>query len=167
MRLPIVCLTEIATAILAQRDAGIPLTIPLVSCIAAPIIERNGGKGKKWKPSKSWCTPYDFFFFFFFSVYLVFCKHLHVFLSVFMFRYWHFMKRIHLTWKKGTRDRRKLPPNVEDIKFNFTLRLIWLVSKHSVHPKLCINMDETGQNLFPSKNLTWLVFPLCLLTALT
>jgi hypothetical protein len=60
-----------------------------------------------------------------------------------------------MSWKAGTRDKRKLPDNVEDVKFNFMLRLIWLVDLYTIHPSLCVNMDETGQNLFPSQKKSW------------
>jgi hypothetical protein len=62
---------------------------------------------------------------------------------------------MNLSWKSGTRDKRHLPPNVEEIKRNFFLRFLFLVATYHLHPLLCINMDETGQILFPTKNKTW------------
>jgi hypothetical protein len=69
------------------------------------------------------------------------------------------MKRLKLSWKAGTRDKRHLAQNVEDIKLNFFLRFLFLVAtvELTMSLLLCIHTDETVQNFgsYEKKDMGW------------
>ena len=74
--------------------------------------------------------------------------------SVYWFRCF-VVRRLGLSWRKGTRDARKLPPNLPDITKTFLCRFFWLVVTYKLAEELVVNFDETGLLLLPAAQQTW------------
>ena len=119
-RVPVATLVVLASLIMGQVAAGIPLTVGTILVCA---IGTFSSAGISWTLSIGWARV--------------------------------FAGRIGLTFRKGTRAARSLPPDFESVKKTFLLRVIWTVCTHSVPPELFFNADETGVKFFPVRGTTW------------
>jgi hypothetical protein len=63
--------------------------------------------------------------------------------------------RMRLSWRKGTKPARHLPPDFDSIKKLYVQRFVWTIMTYSIVACMYFNLDETGCVLFPMPDHTW------------